>query len=361
MRKIIKYLGIILIFILLLSCFGIENNDDFIKGLYVIKGNDKNLYYSNFDKISFVEIDSCNGLIALCYNQTNKILLGASHDKLYFIDTQNNKKINQIDISSSGGDDINMFPSIVRIIPHPSDSNYCILFNSSIYLVNVKNKIIEEVLWDANNYGIENYMHGISVNPEGDKVFILLSMVGYWSYNGFNKYEIRTRLIEFDFVDMQMSTVFDYSAADGPAIYISSCSSKVFFYDPNDSLMIRINTQETGQNDSIKFEKKILTNSLSDYDYAIIQDIDNGSFYKLYPNQTEHELHMEFNYKRVFGNPGVFYTTFQKFKGGDLFACVPHTSAGHGIIVDLTNKNTIKKIFDNSLSGITLLEVDNEK
>ncbi len=117
--KLLRYLVLMLI-ILLFSCILIPKPDDSsIKGIYSIGFNGQDLQYSDIDSINFEPVSGIKGILNIHYFKNRDLLLASSRDTLYFINTQTNEILSEINIPRTSGLDGDIVSSFVYMFPYP--------------------------------------------------------------------------------------------------------------------------------------------------------------------------------------------------------------------------------------------------
>lgn len=366
-----------LLLILLFSCNLIPKPDDSsIKGIYSIQSN--GLYYSSFDSLGFEFIPRLSGLKTLHYNKRHDLFLAASYNKLYFVNPNTNEKINEIDIPINPKADYHsMMPSSVYIYPHPTNDDYCILCNWSIYLINLNTFSIEEVLWDLFEVQDENnivlYMHYATQSSNLSNLFLQFTVRGSFPIGGDLAINgLKNHLMGYDILQDSMYSIIDYPLENGgsPGSKFIYCSEDyVFACDPNENPnLIRIpisDMSDISKRDTISTSIHFFPNTFTTNDFIFAQDFYTGDFYKIYTN-GEICQYMELGYDRtelvyedtILYGPAVFNASYQEFEGGDVYACVPLTSDTTALIINLTRKKIIKEFYRNSASPLFIMEIE---
>ncbi|MEA3391350.1 MAG: hypothetical protein U9Q91_00060 [Candidatus Marinimicrobia bacterium] len=367
---------------LFFSCFiNPINNSDNIKGLYSIQNN--GLYYSDIDSIGFEQISEINGILNLHYIKHRDLLIASSRDKLYFINTTTNEIISEIDIPRTSGLDGDIASSYVYMFSHPTNDDYCILCNCSIFQINLNTFSIEEVLWNileveeaeeaktGNEYSL--YMHSVAQSPDQNNLYLQFTIQGTFPIG--NDLEIRraikNHLMSYDILQDSMYSIIDYPLENNGfagSKYIYCNDENVLPYDPNTNSIIRIPTSDlfdTSLRDTVIFNNDLVffNDSYSGINFSYVQYPYSGSFYKIKSSGAVNR-YMELDYSRsefayedtiVYG-PAIYGTTYQKLEGGDVYACVPFTTDTTAVLVNLSRKTIIKEFKSDFFQTILIVE-----
>lgn len=308
------------------------------KGMYLIKSDTTkscDLYYTDYDSIRLEKIAGCgyrNTAIIVHHpmhiSKENDLLIVASQNKLFFINTLSNKKIGEVSIPNTTNPEPYIVYGAIQLYPCYWSSNHCILVNRSVYLVNLKSLNIEKVIWDCESGDKLTYIHEDALSDDGRILYLSLTFLGWWNYGEYWRYEMRQRLSKLDLKTAQISTIYDYPVEEATGSkYVFSCRDYIMSYDPNRDYIVLFPVSSETPVDTITVSQFFYHESYSNGDHAIVQDVDTGSFYKLYGDSEELELYMQFKFQRsTEGIPGIHGTTYQRLKGDDVYAFVPYTS-----------------------------------
>ena len=159
--------------------------------MYAIGGINNNLYYSGPDENKLSLIDDCDNIEYLYMNKGNNLLLAASNDILYFIDPDSNKVISNIEITNVINPEPNIFNSMKYIFPYYEDSDYCILINWSVYLINLKTFKIERIIWDRSDYQENTYIYCVVLDSVNKKLYMQMMSDGVTQYEWGSRNELR--------------------------------------------------------------------------------------------------------------------------------------------------------------------------
>lgn len=339
--------------------FNYDTKEDNIIGIYALKENQNyfgyDLHYSNYDSISFKKIEDCYDLLSLHINKKNNLLIGASQDKLYFINTITNKKIKEISVPDTENPDPYFSLTEIYLFSDPLNPDYLILCNWSIYLVNLKKLTLEKVLLNTRNSDKITYTHGAALNADDNSLYLLLMLLGVWQEGEYWKYEARQRLLKLDLNTGQTHTIYDYPIEKAPGAKFIFCNKYyIISYDPNHNIMLRFSVSSGAIIDSFMVtQTDRLRRPYPTDDYFFLQDYKNGTFYKLDPRKKEIEIYMPFSYQRFSG------TTYQKMNCGDVYVCGSRTSEGTSLIINLSQKELVRE-FNSDSTYIMILKEDEQ-
>lgn len=353
----------ILVSFIILNCeknpLKVASEEDVIikgKGIYALKGNQNyfgcDLYYSNYDSITFKKIEGCYDLLCLHINKKNNLLIGASQNKLLFVNTLTNKKITEINVPDTENPAPYFSLTEIHLFPYPLNPDYCILCNWSVYLVNLKTLSLEKIFWNARNSDKIIYTHGAVLSDDGKSLYLMLTLLGVWQEGEYWRYEARQRLSKLDLKTGQIYTIYDYPVEKAPGAKFVFCNKDyIISYDLNRSSMIRFLVSSGALVDSFMVTiNNYLTFPYTNGDHIILQDGKNGSFYKLYPEKKKLKLYMQFLYQ------DFRITTYQETKGGEVYACMAQTSDGTSLIINLSQKEIVREFKSDSLYSMSLKE-----
>ncbi len=354
--------GVFLSLIFLISCSNnpFEQKDERsivgseIKGMYVLRKGPDNLYglyYTNYDPIKFTEIEGCKSLSTLYLNKENHLLIGASQKKLYFISTIKNQKIGEIFVPNTTTpksyiyDDTHSDILDVVFQPFPCywSSDHIILVNRSVYLLDLKSLNVVEIIWNSESYGDETYIQDVVLSDNARSLYLELSL----------GYQMAQRLSELNLKTGQINTIYDYPKEQAPGSkFVFSSKDYIMSYDPNSDYITRFSVLSKTLIDSFMVtQSDFLWWPYSNGTNTIVQDGKTGTFYRIYPEIKELELYMQLSFQKIGG------TTYQKLKSGDLYACIPNTSADNSLIINLS-QNILVREFKNDLINFIILKDD---
>ncbi len=342
-----------------------ESDSSEVKGIYVIRQEpDKSyeLYYTDYDSIRLEKIEGCGYQNIefipnhpMYINEENDLLISASQNRLFFINTLSNKKIGEVSVPNTTNPEHYIGYGTVQLYPCYWNSNYCILVNRSVYLINLKSLRLEKVIWDCDSNDKLTYIHDDALSDDGRILYLSLAFVGMWNYGEYLKNEIRQRLSKLDLKTGQISTIYDYPVEETPGSkFIFSCSDYIMSYDPNRNFIIRFQVSSQTSIDTIMVNQFYYYESYSNGDHCIVQNINTGSFYNLYGDRKELELYMQFSFHTSIDRPGIYGTTYRRLKGGDVYACIPYTSDEKCFVVNLSQQEVVRKFKRNSIVSIIL-------
>lgn len=320
--------------------------------MYAIGGINNNLYYSGPDENKLSLIDDCDNIEYLYMNKGNNLLLAASNDILYFIDPDSNKVISNIEITNVINPEPNIFNSMKYIFPYYEDSDYCILINWSVYLINLKTFKIERIIWDRSDYQENTYIYCVVLDSVNKKLYMQMMSDGVTQYEWGSRNELRDYITCLNFETEILDTIikFPYEEAPG-AKYLFSTDEFLISYEYNKNLIITIPKNNYMTKDSVSAENPFFHfKSFPMMGYSYLQDINTGDFYKFYPNSSKLELSTKMNLNFAYN------TTFQKLESGDIYACIPISSDSVGLIVNLDESKIASEIPFSFLRYVYLME-----
>src|SRR6056297_3898463 len=103
--------------LLTISCLTPPNNhSESIDAYYIIEQD--GLYYSDTSNNELTVIPGVDNVNELYYSKEYNLLLAASNNKLYFINSGNNVILKEIDIPTNPQGDPYILPSLVQVLQH---------------------------------------------------------------------------------------------------------------------------------------------------------------------------------------------------------------------------------------------------
>ena len=336
------------------SCDRIKNPVEYNlldKGrIYALKDNQVqpwgDLYYSYYDSIDFNQISGCNEIKDIHINKKNNLVICSSENKLYFVGTITNKKIKEIVIPNTENPEPYLGFTTVRLFPCYWSENHVILCNWSVYLVNLKTMILEKTIWDARNSEKLTYTRDVRLSYDNRSLYLMLDLYGYWVEGNIGRIEIRQRLAELDLVNSKINELYNYPREDAPGVkLILNGKNYILSYDINIHKIIRF-SQSNGDSIDCFFinESNFFHSPYSLDDYIIVHDFRNGFFYKIDSETKTVELYMKFDFNNSDShNISAGYNTYQIMEGGDLYACFRLRSSGENFIVNLIQKEVMRR------------------
>lgn len=322
-----------------------------VKGIYAIIderfiGN--GLYYTDTEAGEFAQIDvyvddSTQVLLALHLDREHQLLLASTQDYLYFVDTNTNQKIGEINIRNElralNAEVINKSiadygPSHMRIFPYPGNSDYVIYVYQSVFLINLTTLKIEKLVWNSFAYEQKGwevliYFPFLSAGSSNLYIHLLLGAGGYG--------DPENRLTRLDLNTENMITVYDkYSQEDG-GINVFSTDDCAISYSFGTHRIFRFSTSTDALIDSFTLsqlsDQEFLVSAHSTGTGIIVQGINSSQFYTFDCVQDSLELLMDI------GDKMLRASSYQNLGSGELYALVPYTAAGTNLIVNLTRKS----------------------
>ena len=323
-------------------------------GIYALKETNENLwgelYYSNFDSIDFRKIDGCEHLWDVLIDKKNNLVIGASDEKLFFVDMHTNKKIKEIEIPKIENPEPYFSRTIIALFPCKWNPDIVFLSNWSVYQINIKEMTVEKTLWNATNSDKIIYTNDAKINNDGTVIYLKLTLLGYWIDGEFTRYESRQQLVKLNLINEKLDTVFNFLRKEdgGGAQRILYSYKYVFTYNLQSKTLFRFSNYSNVLVDSFKVsESNYIFSSFSLGDSIIIQDANTGSFYMMQVDPISFEKYIPLNYSL-----GVNSTTYESIEGGDVYACFEVNSLNKFFIINLTNKKVVKEFQENSIYKI---------
>ena len=310
-----------------------------ITGIFAISSQDGfelALFYSDWDSLDFHRIGGCEKIKAHYVDKTRDLLLCVSPTELFFVDMRKKEKIKEITIPNNFIPDPYFGDTDWRIYPCSWNSRYCILLNRSVYLVDLKNQIIEKKIWDINSFGLgDKYILNSWSNHINNILFIaILQRSGI---------EERQSIIEIFLQTGDMQIVREYSEeAAWDLRFIFSNQQYICVYNRNNGNIIDIfekNSRLPVGSMLITPAKRFSWPLLLD-NKIIVEENETGIFYEINPEQKSLEIYME-----LFGEY-VNCTRYQTMEGGDVYACTRMPHLKRGLVVNLSQKEIVR-VMDN--------------
>lgn len=322
-----------------------------VEGVYAIINEPfvKNgLYYADTQAGEFAQIDvfgndSSQYLIALYLDQEHQLLLASARDYLYFVDTNTNQKIGEIDFGNEWrtlnaevfNKSISDYgPGSIRIFPYPENSDYLLYANKSVFLINLTTLKIEKVVWNSFAYeqrgsSVITYFPFLSAGSSNLYLSLLLGTGGY------DDPEIR--LTRLDLNTGNMLTVYDKYNLEDSGINVFSTDDCAISYSFSTNRIFRFSTSTDALIDSFTLsqlgDREFLKSAHSTGNGIIVQGINSSQFYTFNCVQDSLQPLMDLS-DEMLGS-----CSYQILANRDLYALVPYTAAGTHLIVNLSRKS----------------------
>ena len=322
-----------------------------VEGMYAIiteLGAGYGLFYEDLESGEFIEIDlyendSTQALVALHLDRKNHLLLAATREHLYFVDTRTNRKTGEINIMNElrtlnagviSKSIASYAPSHIRIFPYPGNGDYVIYVHQSVFLINLTTLKIEKVVWNSFAYeqkGWEVLVYFPFLSAGSSNLYFHLSL-GSGGYG-----DPETRLTRLDLNTENMTTVYDkYSQEDG-GINVFSIDDCAISYSFGTHRIFRFSTSTDALIDSFTLsglgDQEFLVSAHSTGSGIVVHGINSSQFYTFDCVQDTLELLMDIGDKM----PGQI--SYQNPGNGDLYALVPNTAASMNLVVNLSGKS----------------------
>lgn len=306
--------------------------------IYTLSWNGSNidLKRSRIDTLNFtstgisVDNDLTTSTPKMFDSPKNNILLIATEKKLYFIDKSKKTKTKELSIPDTDNPEEYFGYGKIDILPYKANSDYCILINRSVYLINLKTFQIEKTIWnsyDANNYV---FIYDAALSADSSKLFLQLT---------YYKYIIFQKIMALDLLDNSSQIIYEYKEGDlAPkgSKYVYCNSDYLISYSASNNVLTRLAIPSYNVIDSIVIDKKLIPYSLlsPNNNEIIVQDYTTGSFSSL--NCENMQLSDILN----LSIGPIVKTRFQSLMGGDLYASTI-TTLGKCSVYNLTKSKLI--------------------
>jgi len=333
-----------------------------IKGIYAYKRDDHNLYYADYDTFKLELIEGCQDEIMtdMLLNDTHDLLLACSFHRLYFVDTNSNQKVGEIEVPDSYADlGDNIVPGARKLLPCQWSEDHCILVCRSVFLVNLNTLSLERIIWDYETFPTESWIHHLSLGDDGRSLYVRLTYWGSipiddtYSWGG-----LLQKIARIDLRTGQFESIHDYPKEDISAKILYASNDFLMVYNFHTITRFSVHTEKLIDSFDIRLPKYLgenisnyLTEAYSFGSHLIIAD-SNLSFYLLYPDRKELELYMALPYHSYYG------ILYQKLKGGDVYACLSVGADDRIKIINLSQKKIIRDLNRNEINLFVLKEGD---
>ena len=331
----------------------ISDNYIFEQGIYALDAPTEQrwgvLCYSPYDSIHFIPIPDCEQISHLYISRPNNLVVAATAHKLIFVDSQQNKKVKEIVVPNTTNPDWYFGFSTVTLYPCKWNSDYCILVNWSIHLINLKTQTIEKVIWDAWKSDYDIYTRKVALNPEGTQLFLLLSLRGFWEIDeNYNIHGARHRIVSIDLLNGHVQTIQEYPVSELGFKFIFVDWDYLLVNQYEKQVMFRYNLHQPSQCDSIYIENSgyFLGFALLE-DKIITQDAKTRTFYLIDAEAKTYQPYFEMSKPEDITS--TLPTVYQKKRGGDLIACVRASDLKKCYIINLSTRQVLIEFYHATL------------
>ncbi len=332
--------------------------DAHIEGIYAYKSDDHNLYYADYDTYKFESIKGCQDqmIMDLFLSETHHLLITCSSHRLYFVDSNTNQKVGEIEVSEDCLPIFAEYPSIRKLFPCSWNDDYCIFVCGSVYLLNLNTLTHERIIWDKKTLLTTSLLSSVAISDDGQSLYLSLIYTAGIPIDEAYSWVYLTKIAKLDLMTGAFESLYDYPKEDMGVKTLYVSQDYLLVYDFR--AITRFSTQSGEPIDSFAVSLPIylrenmsnhLTIAYSLGDHLIVADA-NLSFYLLYPDKKEMEVYMALPY---YGYYGIQY---QRLKGGDVYACLSLGSDDKIKIINLSQKKIVCKRDRNEILQFVLKE-----
>ncbi len=314
-----------------------------IAGVYLVYDDStsgSSLYYMSADYSNLEKIDSGTDIYSLYISYEKDLLVVASCKRLHFYNTRNHELLAEIDIPNTENPEPYIPYGKIDILPFIWDSNYCVLVNRSVYLINLESREISDIIWDSSENDPITSIHFIALSPDERTLYMELMQPGIVRIEGeFITYGATQRLASLELGTGKFRVIYNHPTDDPPlgSKFVFCTSEYVMAYDTNADSIWTFTAHDGICFNSFKVTEPDFLSSehLNTVEYSFSQDWKSGSFYQIFPEEKRVKLYMSLPYN------SIGHTTYQRLENGDIFASIPYTSDGAWKIVDLKKKEIV--------------------
>jgi hypothetical protein len=336
---------LLMIFVIAFSCEDLNEPYKTGQSPYIIyaigldNANKYRLKYSGTDSIDFKDIpisitksSNLSSAFPTLYSddKRNRLVI-ASQSKLTFINLNDNKVVDELDIPDTYNPEEYILYGEIQILPCEWDENYCILMNRSVYLINLIKRSIEKTIWQPIDGNYLIYIHNFSSSNSGEDIYMQLTY--YWR-NMFQK------LVKLNLKTGNTQVLYEFNDKSNGGKYVYCVEDYVlsFAFGEKENKILKFSTSTGALIDSSATNISLIHRSCEfEKNKLLIHQLENGNLYLLDCNTLVPVLYMENNFDRLIRN------RFQRMSSGDLFDLIFATGDGKNMIYNLTKKEIIKE------------------